>query len=263
MFMFYACGLAINGYLYYRLYKSWNTTVSKGLNKIVFFHIFLNICNIVSHAGLEFSTHNTWIVLSTSFSFQTVYFLAAIEFASFVGRPVQQRLNSLLAIVTLSFVSTGLSTLFGRKYDICGAINCFENGSRLTVKDEDDAALLKSYLVHFLIPTAIIIFGSFFSGYRKWERVKATNPTTSCGVHLARVCLSCAVSIFIVYGTIIVEVLLYSTASEDKRSRHMCRVSCLYEELYLLLSMFPVGYLVYFVKQNEGRHYKQEEKNAS
>ena len=262
MFLFYACGLAISGYLYYRLYKSWNNSVSKGLNKIIFFHIFLNTCNVISHAGLEFSKHHVWIVLSTSFSFQTVYFLAAIEFSTFLGRPVQQYLNSLLGILTLSFFSTGLSALFSRKYEICGTNNCFDNSSRLVVKEEDDAAILKIYFAQFLFPTSMILFGSFFTGYRKWERVKATNPTSSCGVRLGRVCLTCAVAIFLAYGTAVVELLLYSTESDDKRVSHMCRISCLYEELYLLLSIFPVGYLVHFVKQTEGRH-QQEEKNDS
>ena len=262
MFLFYACGLAISGYLCYRLFKSWNNTVSKGLNKIIFFHIFLNTCNIISHAVLEVSKHHVWIVLSTSFSFQTVYFQAAIEFSSFLGRPLQQHLNTMLGILTLSFVSTGLSVLFGRKYEICGTNNCFDNSSRLVVKEEDDAGILITYLAQFLIPTSVILFGSVFTGYRKWERVKATNPRSSCGVRLARVCLTCAVAIFLAYGTVVVELLLYSTESDDKRVRHMCRISCLYEELYLLLSMFPVGYLVHFVKQAEGRH-QQEEKNDS
>lgn len=259
IFLFYGCGLVINGYLFYRLYKSWNISVSKGLNKVVSFQLFLNICNIVSHAALEVSKRPVWIVLSSSFSFQTIYLLVAIEIAAVLGRPLQQQINSALFIVVLTFASTGLATVFGRRYELCGTNNCFVI-SQLRFSAEDDSAILKSYLAHFLLPTAVILFASFYHGFRRYERISQTTPTHSCTSRLVRTFSTGAVSLFLLYGTVVAEIMLYSVeAKESMRPRHMCRVSCLYEELYLLLSMFPVGYLSYFFKQNEGKQQTTQE----
>jgi len=260
LYLFHACGLASNGYLAFRLLKSWNTSASKNVNKVISVQLLLNICNIISHAALEVSKTRFWIVMSTNFSFQTVYFLAAIEVSLIFGRPAQQRLNSFLNIAILTLASTGLSAVFGRKYEICGTSNCFDNNSKLgPLSAEDDSAILKSYVVHFLLPTSVILFGSFYIGFRKYERMKAMNPASSCVSRLVRLCASSAVALFLLYGTLISEVMLHSTEVEQTtRPRHMCRVTCLYEELYLLLSMFPVGYVAYFLRQNEGKQQQEQ-----
>ena len=261
LFVFHFCGLAINGYLLFRLYQAWNSSAWKSLNKVICYQLFLNVCNILSHVALEVSTDRLWVTLSTSFSFQAIYFLAAVEVSSSLGRTVQQQLNSFQNMAILTFVSTALSGIFGGRYVICGTYNCFDfsaNNNELFLSAEEDKAVLNSSFAHFLAPTSAILLGSFFYGFRKYERMRDLNHTPSWTSRLARLCASSAVSLFLLYGVVIGEMMLYSTEiQETTRPRHMCRVTCLYEELYLLLSMFPVGYFAYFVRQIEEK-YQQE-----
>lgn len=254
MLLFYASGLAITGYLYYCLLKSQARSVNR---MIIAFHLLLNICNILSHAALEISKHDTVIKLSTHFSFQTVYCLVAIEFSSFLGRPAQQSLNSFMSIALLTFISTAVSMGFGTaRYQVCGigTDNCFDVRSNTTFDASQDSAVLRSYFSNFLVPTSIILFTGLFTAFSKCMQMKNSNRTSSWAGRIARVCASCAVSLFLLYGMLITEVFLYSIEGRQTTapSEHLCRVMCLYNELYFLLSMFPVGYVVYFVKaENE------------
>lgn len=252
MLLFHACGMLLCGYLYRRLYKSWNSSTARNVNKTIAFHLLLNISNLVSHAAMEVSQQKYWLVLSTNFSFQTIYFLTAIELAASLGRQAQEQINSFVFITVLAFFTTGLSAVFGGRYDICGANNCF-NQPNMNSKEEDDTAILKIYLVQSLFPTSVILISSIFIGYRKWERVhdKASNPEQNWASRLTNVCSSCAVALFLVYGSLVAEIILFSVENEDSTwSGHICQMSCLYNELYLLLSIFPVGYLVQIVKRN-------------
>lgn len=253
LLLLHAFGLVANVCLYYRVYKSWNSSLSRNVNKIVSFHLLLNICNIISHAGMEVSQRKLWISLSTNFSFQSIYFLAAIEFAVMLGRSVQQQLNSFFFIIALTVFSSGMAALYGeRRYEICGMENCF-NLTNLSVKGGDDTAILPLYFFHFLFPTSATLFASMFIGYRKWERIKAVDPTRSLGKRIVSVCASCAVALFLVYGSAFAEFVLLTSRSEgESRSGHLCRITCLYSELYFLLSVFPVGYLVRIGKKNDG-----------
>ena len=253
MLFFHICGLAVNFYLYYRVYKSWNSSLSRNVNKIVSFHLLLNVGNIIGHAGMEVSQRKLWIVLSTSFSFQSIYFLAAIEFAVMLGRSVQQRLNSFFFIISLMVFASGVAAFFGeRRYEICGMDNCFKL-SNVSLKDGDDATILPLYFFHFLFPTSATLFASMFIGYRKWERIKAVNPTCTLAKRIVSVCASCAVALYLVYGSAVAEFILFTSESEENsRSWHLCRITCLYNELFFLLSIFPIGYLIRIGKKNDG-----------
>ena len=251
MFLFSVCGLAINGYLFYR----W-CSMSKNLNKIVLFQLILNICNIIAHAAVEEFKHPAWIFLATSFSFQTIYFFVTIEVASALRRPLQRSLNSSLNTALLSFVFTGLSTVFGRTAnDVCGANNCFYYSSKQGLSPEEENAVIRSCIVHFFVPTSIILFTRCYIGLGKWERIKSMDPTSSCLSRVFCLLTDSPVALFLLYGTVVFEVMLFSTEVDQTiqpRAR-ICEVNCLNEELYLLLSMFPIGILVDTVKDNEGR----------
>ncbi|XP_068729571.1 uncharacterized protein [Montipora capricornis] len=251
MLLLHACGILLNGYLYRRLYKSWNSSTARNVNKKIAFHLLLNISNLVCHAAMEVSQQKFWLVLSTNFSFQTIYFLTAIELVAALGRQAQEQINSFVFITVLAFFTTGLSAVFGGRYDICGTNNCF-NQPNMNLKEEDDTAILKIYYVQSLFPTSVILISSIFVGYRKLECVnKASNPEQNWASRLTNVCSSCAVALFLVYGSLVAEIILFSVESEDSTwSGHICQMSCLYNELYLLLSIFPVGYLVQIVKRN-------------
>lgn len=249
----HAFGLVGNVCLYYKVYKSWNSALSRNVNKIVSFHLLLNVCNIISHAGMEVSQRKLWIILSTNFSFQSIYFLAAIEFAVMLGRSVQQQLNSFLFIIALTVFSSGVAAFYGeRRYETCGMENCF-NLKNVSVKEGDDSAILPLYFFQFLFPTSATLFASMFIGYRKWARIKAVDPSRSLAKRIVSVCASCAVALFLVYGSAFAEfVLMASESEENSRSGHLCRITCLYSELYFLLSVFPIGYLIRIGKKNDG-----------
>ena len=230
--------------------------MSKNLNKIILFQLILNIGNIIAHAAMEGSKHPVWIFLATSFSFQTVYFFVTIEVVSALRRPLQRSLNSSLSIALLCFVFTGLTTIFGRTAnDVCATNNCFYYKSSQGLSPEDESAVIRSYTVHYFVPTSIILFTRCYLALGKWERMQSMDPTSSCLSRVFRQLTGRPVALFLLYGTVVVEVMLYSTEVNQtvQSSMHMCQLSCLNEELYLLLSMFPVGILVNTVKENEGK----------
>ena len=230
--------------------------MSKNLNKIILFEVTLNIGNIIAHAAVEDSKHPVWIFLATSFSFQTVYFFVTIEVVSALRRPLQRSLNSSLNIAFLCFVFTGLTTVFGRTAnDVCPTNNCFYYNSTQGLSPEEESAAIGSYIVHYFVPTSIILFTRFYLALSKWERIRSMDPTSSCRSLVFRLFTFSPVALFLLYGAVVVKVILYSTEVDQtvQSSMHMCQVNCLNGELYLLLSMFPVGILVNTVKDNEGK----------
>ena len=231
--------------------------MSKNLNKIILFQLILNIGNIIAHAAVEDSKHPVWIFLATSFSFQTVYFLVTIEVVSALRKPLQRSLNSSLSIAFLCFVFTGLATVsIGlTANDVCATNNCFYYNSTQGLSPEEESAAIRSYIVHYFVPTSIILFTRCLLVLSKWERIRSMDPTSSCLSHIFRMFTGNPVALFLLYGAVVVEVILYFTGVDQtiQSSMHMCQVNCLNGELYLLLSMFPVGILVNTVKDNEGR----------
>lgn len=252
IFLFPACGVVVNAFLFFRMFKSWNISASRGLKNVISFLLFLNICNIITHVAMVVSKRRVWMALATTFSFLTIYFFAAVELASALGSFLERKLNSFLNIATLFFISAGLSKVFGRTYELCGAINCFSYNSEQS--PEVGGILLTSCLVHFLVPSSVLLFGSFYKGFHSWERRKAVDANISFSRRLARLLTNTSSALFILYGTLVVEVTLYFTEVKQAlpSSMHMCRVNCLYEELFLLLSMFPVSLFAKSLKQNEG-----------
>lgn len=254
IFLFPACGVVVNAFLFFRMFKSWNISASRGLKNLISFLLFLNICNIIAHVAMVVSKRRVWMALATTFSFQTIYFFAAVELASTLGSFLERRLNSFLNIATLFFISGGLSKVFGRTYELCGAISCFSYNSEQSLSPEVGGILLTSSLVHFLVPSSVLLFGSFYKGFHFWERRKAVDANITFSRRLGRLLTNTSSALFILNGTLVVEVTLYFTEVNQATpsSMHMCRVNCLYEELFLLLSMFPVSLFAKSLKQNEG-----------
>lgn len=250
VFILYACGLLNNVFLFFWVYNSWSSPGR--LDKIILLQLFLNTWNIITHAAVEITTHHFWTVLATSFSFLSVYSLSALVFSTALGRPMQKRLNSKRNIVIFALISSILLVLYGRRYEICGSGNCF---STQLAKTEDVAAILKIEITAFYTPTAFIFFGSWLLGFRTYmfNRVTVVERRRNCLERCALLCSNIAVSLFILYGIFVIDAILYFNDNDGvSLANHLCQISCLHEELYLLLSMFPV-YMAYFVKQNEGR----------
>ena len=254
--LFYVGGLAINGYLFFRLCKS-SSSQAFSFNNIALVQLLLNICNIITHATLELSNQHIWRTLSTCFSFLSIYFLAALMVSIAAGRPLQQRLNSKLNIVILILILFGLFAMFGRKFDLCASDNCF---SLNLANTEDSAAISYTAIAHFYLPTVIIFCASWYHGHRKYFTQTAEKPSPNFLNSLARLGSSGAVLLFMIYGILVVGGILYfDESNEITLSNHFCRISCLDEDVYLLLSIFPV-YMGHFIKRNrEGKPQKQQE----
>lgn len=250
LFLLYACGFLNNAFLFFWVYNYWSS--SKRLNKIVLVQLFLNTWNIITHAAVEFTKQRIWIIpVATSFSFFSIYSLVAVVLSTALGKPMQQRLNSKLNIIIFTLISSTLLVFYGRRYEHCESDNCF---STKLAKTEDEMAILKSDITLFYAPTAVIFFGSWYLGFRTYNRMAVLEPRRNCTKRLSfHVCSNMAVSLFILYGLFIIYGILYFTdevQDEISMANHLCRMSCLHEELYVLLSMFPV-YMAYFIKQNE------------
>ena len=250
VFLLYACGLLNNVFLFFWVYNSWSSPGR--LDKIILVQLFLNTWNIITHAADEITTQHFWTVLATIFSFLSVYSLAALVFSSALGRPMQTRLNSKRNMVIFALITSILLVLYGRRYELCGSDNCFNPQLANT---EDVLAILKIELTAFYSPTGVILFGSLYLGFRTYmsNRLTVVERGRNCSKRCTLLCSNIAVSLFILYGIIVIDgVLYFDDENEISLANHLCRMGCLHEELYLLLSMFPV-YVAYFIKQNELR----------
>lgn len=255
VFLLYACGLLNSVVLFFWVYNSWSSPGR--LDKIILMQLFLNTWNIITHAAVEITRQHFWTVLATIFSFLSVYLLAALVFSTALGRPMQKRLNSKRNIVIFALVSFILLVLYGRRYELCGSDNCF---SPQLANTEDVLAILKSELVAFYSPTGVILFGSWYLGFRTYmfSRITVVERGRNCPKRFALLCSNIAVSLFILYGIIVIDGILYfNDEDEISLANHLCRMGCLHEELYLLLSIFPV-YMAYFIKQNEGKPLRED-----
>lgn len=254
LYLFYTVGLANNGYLLFRLCKSWSSPASKSFNLFVSFQIFLNICNIITHAAvLEHSKQFYWQVLSANFSFLSIYFLAAMVVSIAAGRPLQQRLNSILSIFIFTALTLCSFAVFERKYkEVCVSGNCF---SLNLANTEDHRAIAYRSIAHFWLPSFVIFIGSWYYGFSKCyaQETDEKEPIQSSVLYrLVRVGLSSPVLLFIIYGIVVVDAILYFNErnAEITLPNRLCRMNCLNEDLYVLLSIFPV-YIGHFIKKRE------------
>ena len=250
VFLLYVCGLLNNLFLFFWVYNSWSSPGR--LDKIILVQLFLNTWNVITHAAVEITRQHFWTVLATILSFLSVYSLAALVFSTALGRPTQKRLNSKRNIVSFALISSTLLVLYGRRYELCGSENCF---SPQLANTEDVVAILKIELTAFYLPTGVILFSSWYLGCRTYmfTRMTVVERGRNCSKRCALLCSNIAVSLFIFYGIIVIDVMLYfNDENEISLANHLCRIGCLHEELYLLLSIFPV-YMAYFMNKNEGR----------
>ena len=253
--LFYVVGLATNGYLFCRLYKS--CSASNHFNNIATVQLLLNTCNIITHAMIELSKQHIWLTLSAGSSFLSIYFLAALMVSIAGGRPLRQRLNSKLNIVILILISSGLFAKFGRKFELCAGGNCF---SLNLANTEDSAAISYTAIAHFYLPTVIIFCASWYHGHRKhFSQTAEKRPTSNFFSSLARLVSSSAVWLFTVYGILVIDGILYfSEDHEITLPNHLCRITCLDEDVFLLLSIFPV-YMGHFIKKRDKKTQQQLE----
>jgi len=252
--LFYVGGLATNGYLFFRLCKS--CSASNRFNPIAAVQLLLNTCNIITHAMLEVSKQPVLRTLSAASSFLSIYFLAALMVSIAVGSQLRRRLNSKLNIVILILISSGLFAKFGRKLDLCASDNCFSLNLAYT---EDSAAISSTAIAHFYIPTVIIFCAAWYDSHRKFFSQTTESRPTRNHSFLARLGSSTAVWLFIVYGILVVDGIFYFNENyEITLPNHLCRISCLDEDVYLLLSIFPV-YMGHFMKKREEKPQQQLE----
>ncbi|KAL9951785.1 hypothetical protein ACROYT_G044511 [Oculina patagonica] len=255
VFILYICGLLNNAVLFFWVYNSWSSPGR--LNNIVLVQLFLNTWNIITHAAVELTRQHIWVVSATTFSFFSIYSLAALMLAAALGKPMQQRLNSKRNIIIFAVISSILLVHYGRRYELCRSENCF---SPQLAYEDFKYAILKNDFAAFYVPTAVIFFGSWYLGFRSYmfSRVAVMERRQSCSKRCSLFCSNIAVSLFILYGLFVIDGILYfNDNGEITMSNHLCRMSCLHEELYVLLSAFPV-YMGYFIKQNEGRLHQED-----
>lgn len=251
--LFYVGGLANNVYLFFRLYKS-RSPPDYSYNSIALVQLLLNACNIITHAMLELSKQHIWRTLSASSSFLAVYFLATLIVCIAAGRPLRQRMNSKLNTAILLLFFSGLFVMFGRKFDLCASDNCF---SLNLANTEDNAAIFFNAIAHFHLPTVIIFSASWYHGQRKYFTQTAEKPSPNFLISLVRLDSSGAVFLFIVYGILVVNGILYFNENNDiTMPNKLCRIRCLDENLYLLLSIFPV-YMGHFIKGKKEKPQQQ------
>ena len=253
--LFYVVGLATNAYLFFRLYKS--SSSSNRFNTIATVQLLLNTCNITTHAMIELSKQHIWRTLSAGSSFLSIYFLAALMVSIAAGRALQQQLNSKLNIVILILISSGLFSKFGRKLELCASDNCF---SLNLANTEDSTAISYTAIAHFYLPTVIIFCASWYHGHRKhFSQTADKRSTLNVFVSLVRLGSSSAVWLFMVYGILVVDGILYFNENyEITLPNHLCRITCLDEDVFLLLSIFPV-YMRDFIKKREEKPQQQLE----
>jgi len=253
--LFYVGGLATNGYLFFRLCKS--CSASNRFDTVARVQLLLNICNIITHAMLEVSKQHLWRTFSAGSSFLSIYLLAALMVSIAAGRHLRERFNSKLNIVILILISSGLFAKFGRKFEVCASDNCFSLNLAYT---EDSTAVSSTAVAHFYLPTVIIFCASWYHGHRKYfSKTEEQLTTPSFSGYLARLGSSSAVWLFMGYGILVVDGILYFNENyEITLPNHLCRISCLDEDVYLLLSIFPV-YMGHFIKKREEKPQKQLE----
>lgn len=253
--LFYVVGLATNGYLFFRLYKSYSA--SNRFNTIATVQLLLNTCNIITHGMIELSKQHVWLTLSVGFSFLSIYFLAALMVSIASGRPLRQRLNSKLNIVILILISSSLFAMFGRKFELCASDNCF---SLNLANTEDSTAISYTAIAHCYLPTVIIFCASWYHGHRKhFSQTTEKRSTSNFFSSLARLGSSSVVWLFMVYAILVIDGILYFNEDyEITLPNHLCRITCLDEDVFLLLSIFPV-YMGHFIKKREKKPQPQLE----
>ena len=170
---------------------------------------------------------------------------------------MQHRLNSKRNIIIFALISSILLASYRRRYKLCKSGNCF---SPQLANTANKLATFKSDFTAFYFPTAVIFFGSWYLGFRSFmfSRIAVLERGQSCSKRCSLLCSNIAVSLFILYGLFVIDGILYfNEDGEISMPNHLCRMSCLHEELYVLLSIFPV-YMGYFIKQNEARLHQEE-----
>ena len=113
-------------------------------------------------------------------------------------------------------------------------------------------AISSTAIAHFYLPTAIIFCASWYHGHLKhFSQTAEKRRTSNFFVSLPRLGSSSAVWLFMVYGILVVDGILYFNENyEITLPNHLCRITCLDEDVFLLLSIFPV-YMGHFIKKRE------------
>lgn len=136
---------------------------------------------------------------------------------------------------------------YGCRYEFCRSDNCF---SLYFVNIEDVFVILKIELMVFYLLIGVILFGLWYFGFCiymfSWMIV------VECGKNCLKrcifFCLNIVVLLFIFYGIIVIDgVLYFNDEDEIFLVNYLCWMGCFYEELYFLLFIFFV-YVVYFIK---------------
>ncbi|XP_066014864.1 uncharacterized protein [Pocillopora verrucosa] len=257
IFLLYACGLVNNAILFFWVYFSWSTPYR--LNRILLVQLSLNTWNIMAHAAVEFSRQHFWIVLANSLSFFSNYLLATLVLSTSLGRTMEQRLKSKTNVAIFVLVSSILLVYYGRKFELCQTGNCF---SPHLAKTDDELAILKSEMTMFYAPSTVIFFGSWYRVFRSCKRAakkdRAKNTMKEYIKRYSFLLSDTAVSLFLLYGLIVIDGILYLNEDSDiSMTNHLCRMSCLHAELFVLLSMFPV-YMYSFMSPNDVKQPREE-----
>lgn len=258
---FYAVGFANNVYAWLRLHGAEKSSSQPQLLSLQF---VLNIWNIINHAGAELSNQQIWFFLSTVSSFLSIYCLAALMLFIGMGNYYSQSFNSKRFITVFLAVCTALFHFFGRRDVFCKNGNCFGLSLANAESSEGAETILAGTVVVFtFIPICVCITVSTYIGLLKYNRLKASKPELKFLQVCLRVNHACPVLNFFIYGFLVIEVLqrYYGIKGIDASPLDLsCRLICLDDHLYLLLSMFPV-YMVHFLKKNKRSLPKQYQEN--
>ena len=100
-------------------------------------------------------------------------------------------------------------------------------------------AISSTAIAHFYLPTAIIFCASWYHGHLKhFSQTAEKRRTSNFFVSLPRLGSSSAVWLFMVYGILVVDGILYFNENyEITLPNHLCRITCLDEDVFLLLSI--------------------------
>lgn len=260
---FYVVGFATNVYAWLRL-RGAEKSSRLEQRQLVSLQFTLNIWNIITHAGAELSNQQVWFFLSSISSFLSIYCLAALVLSIAMGNYYSQTLNSKRFITVFLVVCTALFHFFGRRDAFCKNENCFGLSlANAESAEEAETTLVGTVVVFTFIPICVCITASIYIGLVKYNRLKASKPELKFLQVCLRVNQACPVLNFLLYGFLVIEVLqrYYGIKAVDVSPLHLsCRLICLDDHLYLLLSMFPV-YMAHFMRKNKRNLPKQWQEN--
>ena len=251
LLVFHACGIAYNTYLVFLLR---GCSSPSSVNHLIGAQIGFNIFNIISHAVVEVSNgHHVVSAGSTALSVYSLTILVALRCNTTLG--YRRRLSTVTItciVVFIIIVSLGLTTVFERRYELCDFGNCFSTN---LAKTDDKVAVLKFIFGQFLIPSIIQLAFSMVMLVRIYQYNKSRMDVVGSKDKSRRFRFlwssSAALSFYLVLGEIFVQFFRRYNSHSKNETDNACALSCLYDELFCVMSMFPVFIRCLIIEENK------------